>query len=167
MDSWIPNFFGEYKIDTDGNVYSYKKWHPDGRIKLTPKLNKKYSSVVLNKQTFRLDKLVYDTFYKTNINLKKRKLIHIDGNIHNNKLSNLRTEKIKKKKIGRPKKEKKIIIKKPKYKYTLHNETDNIHIHFKSKADIAQYLNIPLAKVTEYLSTKEYIYLILSKKDIT
>jgi len=89
---WIPGYEYEYQIDTDGNVYSFKKTRGLKFVgeKLKPGSSSRYGHqhVYLNKKPFLVHRLVLETFVgKCPDGME---CCHNDGVASNNKLENLR-----------------------------------------------------------------------------
>ena len=86
----IPGYEGLYKISNKGRVYS----HYMGRLRKLVKRNNRGGQLQVglnrgNKQTFYLvSRLVMQVFVKPNL-ANNDYVVYIDGNIENNKLSNL------------------------------------------------------------------------------
>jgi len=96
IKTWIPGYEGIYQIDSEGRIYSWKSGAPE-EIKMSTLDNGRHLSIELStdrtRKKFYIHRLVWEAFNLEKLSTKQW-IYHIDGNIRNNSITNLRLKNI-------------------------------------------------------------------------
>jgi len=154
ISSWIKGYEGQFRIYTNGDVYSLKKYNedPKGRLLINYIFNnRKRVNLLSDKKVkiFYIDRLVYETFNNAILD-KKDEIIHLDNNLLNNNLRNLELKKFKK--------QRKKTKKEP--KYTLHileNDKTVSKLHYNKLLDISNDIHIATRTLSKLFKSGDTI----------
>jgi len=153
LKRWIDSYEGEFQADTDGNVYSWKSGEP--KI-LKPTARKGgHLLVYLNSSDGKrykrayVHRVIYETF-----KLRKLKrsdwIIHKDGDLSNNKITNLELKNTDKSSAAKE------------IKYEVIEEGGETR-RYTNRTDISREYGISPSKIKKGLRTGEWIEVIQKK----